>query len=234
MAVRRGMESRYCRSCSGSRTCCSNTSVKGGGHARSSSNCALGSEWSGKYIATALGHSAATSAPCASDSTSICLSRSACAVSSAVVANTYSLMKHCFASAQQKPSSVSLTAVPLLAVRRRSRRIEARNRSRSTLRTVVDSSTRGSSASEPIAAKSKDPSKSRVGSRCGHERALKAAAGGVPLALRKKHAAEVVAGFGVIRLERQDLLVELDRLVRLAVVLVPDCLAEQAACRLRR
>jgi len=51
--------------------------------------------------------------------------------------------------------------------------------------------------------------------------------------LREEQAGEIVAGFRVIRLERKDLLVELDRLTRLSAVLVPDCLAEQVAGRRR-
>src|SRR5262249_457023 len=53
---------------------------------------------------------------------------------------------------------------------------------------------------------------------------------GVELPLREQHAAEIVARLRVIRLECQHLLVELDSLVRLSVVLVPDGLAEQTAC----
>jgi len=52
--------------------------------------------------------------------------------------------------------------------------------------------------------------------------------------LREEQAGEIVAGFRVIRLERKDLLVELDRLTRLSAVLVPDCLAEQVAGRRSR
>src|SRR5262249_17729276 len=63
-----------------------------------------------------------------------------------------------------------------------------------------------------------------------HQCPLEVAAGGSALALREKQATEIVAGLGVIGLELQDLLVELDRLVRFSLVLVPDCLAEQPAC----
>src|SRR5262249_39539788 len=63
---------------------------------------------------------------------------------------------------------------------------------------------------------------------------LEIATGRIPLTLREEQAGEIVAGFRVIRLERKDLLVELDRLTRLSVVLMPDCLAEQVTGRRSR
>jgi hypothetical protein len=53
----------------------------------------------------------------------------------------------------------------------------------------------------------------------------------MPLALREEQARNIVAGLRVIWMERKDLLVKLDRLVRLSAVLVPDCLAEQVVGR---
>src|SRR5262249_31407906 len=260
IAVRRGIKSRYCRSSRGSRTCRANRSVTALGHVRSSSDCALGSAWSGTYAATAIGHSAGTRAFCASASTSLAFSRPACSASSCVVANTYSLMKHCFASAPQKPRTVSSTPSPAAspARRRTSRRMDVSSRSRSTSRIVVDSSTRRSSASAQMASEPADPSRSRAGSGCGalhalperrvhrdqhradarkfikqlwyeNQCALEPSTRGVELTLREQHAAEIVARLRVIRIERQHLLVELDGLVRLSVMLVPDGLAEQTA-----
>src|SRR6516162_2178533 len=264
IAVRRGIKSRYCRSSRGSRTCCANRSVTALGHVRSSSDCALGSAWSGKYAATAIGHSAGTRAFCASASTSLAFSRSACSASSCVVANTYSLMKHCFASAQQKPRTVSATPSPAAASparRRTSRRMDVSSRSRSTSRIVVDSSTRRSATDGLETGRTQQISRRQSPRPCAcgalhalperrvhrnqhradarefikqlryeNEHALEPASRGVELTLREQHAAEIVARLRVIRLERQHLLVELEGLVRLSVVLVPDGLAEQTAC----
>src|SRR5262249_49490916 len=64
--------------------------------------------------------------------------------------------------------------------------------------------------------------------------ALEPGTGGVALTLRQQHTAEIVAGFRVVRLERQHLLIEPDGLVRFSVAVVPDRLAEQTASGIRR
>src|SRR5207253_6970306 len=60
---------------------------------------------------------------------------------------------------------------------------------------------------------------------------LEITTGRIPLTLREQQAGKIVAGFRVIRLEHKDLLVKLGRLVRLSVMLVPNCLPEQLAER---
>jgi len=63
---------------------------------------------------------------------------------------------------------------------------------------------------------------------------LEITTGRIPLTLREQQAGKIVAGFRVIRLEHKDLLVKLGRLVRLSVMLVPNCLTEQLAERRHR
>ena len=91
-----------------------------------SSVSALASACSGSYIASAASCSGEILAPDAIASPSAALSRSICASSSGVVAKTYSLMKHCFASAQ--PSVRTLSAAAARRARRRAMRRATRER----------------------------------------------------------------------------------------------------------
>jgi len=85
-------------------------------------------------------------------------SRSTCASSAGVAAKTYSLMKHCCASAPQNSNTASSRGLPARLVSNNARRSDVNARSSATSRTGVDLRTQSSSGSSAIAASPALPS----------------------------------------------------------------------------